>query len=90
LLKNPSAIEDPRLRREVHAAVAADMAYGPAVDVSRRMAGLEYEMVLQQELRARRIPFVSEVRRSAALARRVGVAACSAFVHRLMITPGVL
>jgi hypothetical protein len=63
LLKDPSTIEDPCLRREVQAAVAGDVVYGPAVDISRRMAGLEYEMMLQQELKARRIPFISEVRR---------------------------
>jgi len=62
LIKNPSAIEDPRLRSEVIAAIAADAVYGPTVDVSRRIVGLEYELVLQQELRARRIPFLSEVR----------------------------
>ncbi|EOD39063.1 hypothetical protein EMIHUDRAFT_223939 [Emiliania huxleyi CCMP1516] len=57
LLRSPSLIDDPRLRSEVAAAVASDAAYGPA---ARRLTGLQQELVLSQELRARGIPFLSE------------------------------
>jgi len=60
LLRSPSLIDDPRLRSEVAAAVASDAAYGPAVDAARRLTGLQQELVLSQELRARGIPFLSE------------------------------
>lgn len=60
LIKHPEMIGDARLRDEVRDAVAADPYYGPDADTTRRLVGLEYEIRLQQLLRARAIPFASE------------------------------
>ena len=60
LLKNPHAIADERLRRDVAAAVEADTQYGPHVDTAKRLSGLEYEELLGQKLRALEVPFLTE------------------------------
>ena len=60
MLKNPSLLPNERLRHEVAAAVEADPFCGPHVDTIKRIAGLEYEELLAQKLRALGIPFLTE------------------------------
>ena len=55
-----TAIEDPRLRRELREAMDADPDTGPANDRVRRIVGAEYELLLQRKLRGRRVPYESE------------------------------
>jgi hypothetical protein len=60
LLRQPQLLEDERLQHEVAAAVEADPFCGPHVDTVRRIAGLEYEELLAQKLRALDVPFMTE------------------------------
>jgi len=59
-MKDPERIADERLRDEVMEAIEADEHYGPSYDTIRHVIGHEYEYILQQKLRARGIPFVTE------------------------------
>ena len=59
-MRNPERITDERLREEVTNAIDADEHYGPSYDIIRSVIGHEYEYILQQKLRAREIPFVTE------------------------------
>lgn len=49
-----------RLRRDVALAVDGDPHCGPHIDTCRRLAGLEYEVLLAQKLRALGVPFLAE------------------------------
>ena len=60
LLRNPQLLSDERLRREVEVCLEADPFCGPHVDMARRLAGLEYEELLAQKLRAMSVPFLAE------------------------------
>ena len=60
LLKDPSQLTDERLRREVAHAVEADHFCGPYVDRVKHIAGVEYEELLAQKLRALGVPFLTE------------------------------
>lgn len=55
LMRSPSLITDDRLRREVEECIAQDKDYSPHMDRVRRGLGAEYEFILQQKLRARRV-----------------------------------
>lgn len=59
-MKEPERITDERLREEVILAIDSDEHYGPSYDTIRHVIGHEYEFILQQKLRARGIPFVTE------------------------------
>ena len=61
LLRNPrQLLPDERLCREVANAVESDPFCGPHVDAVKRLAGLEYEALLGQKLRALGVPFLTE------------------------------
>ena len=60
LLKSPQLIDDARLRREVERCVESDPFCGPNVDNARRLAGLEYELLLSQKLVSLGVPFLTE------------------------------
>jgi len=49
-----------RLAREVMEATQADPLYGPRFDKERNFVGVEYEIILEQTLRAMGIPFETE------------------------------
>lgn len=55
VMRSPSLITDDRLRREVEECLAQDKDYSPHMDRVRRGLGAEYEFILQQKLRARRV-----------------------------------
>ena len=60
MLKDPSQLPNERLRQEVPQAVEADHFCGPHVDKLKHIAGLEYEELLAQKLRALGVPFLTE------------------------------
>ena len=60
LVRAPALIGDPRLRREVVAAIAADTHVSPRIDRLRAAIGDAHEALLYAELRARGIPFTTE------------------------------
>lgn len=55
LMRSPALITDDRLRREVEECMTQDKDYSPHMDRVRRGLGAEYEFILQQKLRARRV-----------------------------------
>ena len=59
-LKDPTLLTDARLSREVRRTVEADVVYGPNVDETKRLSGLEYEHVLTQRLRDLGVPYLDE------------------------------
>jgi len=59
-IKDPSLIEDERLKNEVEKCIACDDNYSPLVEKIRRSTGIEYEYILQEKLRNLNVPFLSE------------------------------
>ena len=53
-------IDDPRIRRAIQQAAAADTYCSPAADIVRLNVGIEYEYILQQKLQQLGIAFQSE------------------------------
>eukprot|EP00026_Physarum_polycephalum_P003122 Phypoly_transcript_03131.p1 GENE.Phypoly_transcript_03131~~Phypoly_transcript_03131.p1 ORF type:complete len:271 (-),score=29.55 Phypoly_transcript_03131:1556-2368(-) len=59
-IKDPSLIDDERMRKEVKACIEKDDNYSPFVEKIRRLTGLEHENLLQQKLQEIDMPFMSE------------------------------
>lgn len=59
-LRDTSKIEDERLRMDVQTCIASDDYSGPGVDRINNAIGLEYELLLIEELRNIRVEFETE------------------------------
>jgi len=59
-IKDPSLIEDERLRKEVVLCIEKDDNYSPLVEKIRRTIGLEHEHLLQRKLVDLSVPFMNE------------------------------
>jgi len=60
-IKDPSLINDERLKREVKDCIQFDDNYSPLVEKIRRTTGIEYEFILQEKLKNLGIAFTDEV-----------------------------
>ncbi|CAK8697924.1 unnamed protein product [Clavelina lepadiformis] len=60
MMKNPYAIPDPQLSRNVRQCIVHDIGYGPVTDCIRHMVGLEYEEKLVNCVKALKIPYQDE------------------------------
>jgi len=59
-LRDPSKIDDEKLRADVEECLARDEQCGPEQDVARQELGRKYELLLEERLRTLGVEFLSE------------------------------
>jgi len=60
IMKDPSLLEDERLRKELELCIERDDNYSPLIDKLKRVTGEKYETLLCEKLRSVDVPFMDE------------------------------
>ena len=60
IIRDPTLIDDVRLRHQVMDCIVADDNYSPLVEKIRHNTGIEYEYILIEKLKTMKIPFLTE------------------------------